>query len=122
MVAIEDSEVRDHHDILAFAVGPPMKRKHAIFIVHMHDAKALTTQASMTPSQPEEFPDKPQVVQARLVAGFHTRPVEQEVPVQLEIVRPLLLLEEFLPHEKHGNARRCKTDARRDAGAAPAIP
>jgi hypothetical protein len=52
----------DHDHIVAFALYPAMIREHAIPIVHMHDAKALPTQATKTPAQIDQLPGESHMI------------------------------------------------------------
>ena len=48
--------------------------------------------------------------------------MQQQVVVEVEVVRPLLVFEKFLAHEQHRNAGRRQADGRGDARAAAAVP
>ena len=71
---------------------------------------------------PMQLAREAQVVEHLLVAALEARPVEQQVRVVLEVVGPLLVLEELLAHEQHRDARRRQADPGRDARAAAAVP
>ena len=62
------------------------------------------------------------MVEHLLVAPVEARPVEQQVVVRHEVVRPLLVFEKFLPHEQHRNAGRGQAEPGRDAGPAAGEP
>ena len=62
------------------------------------------------------------MVEHLLVALVEAGPVEEQIVVRDKIVRPLLVLQKFLPHEQHGNARRGQTEPGRDTGTAARKP
>jgi hypothetical protein len=95
-----------------------MKRQHSVLIVRVHGAKSLAAQAGSIPAHREQFSSEPHVVEHLLVALIQARPVEEQIAVRNKIVRPLLVLQKFLPHEQHGNTRRGETEPGRHMGTA----
>ena len=99
-----------------------MEREHAVPIIRVHDAEALPAQSGMAPAQLDQLARKAHVIEHLLVAVVEARPVKQQVRVCLDIVRPLLVLEELLAHEEHRDTGRGQAEARRHARPAAAEP
>src|SRR5436190_4544517 len=76
----------------------------------------------MAEAQVDEREREAQMIEHLLVCTVEAGPVQEQATVELGVVRPLLVLQEFLAHEQHWNARGCQTDAGRDAGAAAPVP
>jgi len=73
---------------------------------------------AVAPAQPDQLTRETQMIDHLFAARLEARPIEQQVLVKAEIIRPLLVLQKFLPHEQHWNARRGETEADRDTGTA----
>ena len=104
--AIGVPEMHDHDHVVALSLHPAVKREHAILIVNMHNAETLTAQARIAPAKFNELPRETHMIQHLLVACVESGPVQQQVLVKLEVIRPLFILEKLLAHEQHRDAGR----------------
>ena len=95
-----------HHHVPTFPFHPTVEGKYPVLIVRVDRAETLPAQRGLLPPQRQQFAREPHVIQHLLIAGVETRPVEQQVFVKVQVVRPLFVLQELLSHEEHRNARR----------------
>src|SRR5215212_7689680 len=56
---VERRQMHDDQHIVAGILDPSMKRKHAISVMHVHNAEALAAQAWVPPAQVDQLAREP---------------------------------------------------------------
>ena len=95
---------------MAFTGHPAMECEHALMIVTMDDAKASAAEARTRPALLNQLTREAQVSEHLSIAVLETRPVQEQIRMDVGVVRPGLVLEELLTHEQHRDAGRRETD------------
>ena len=75
----------------------------------------------MLSPEPHEVAREAMLIRHVLVFAFETVPPDQQFR-SARPVRPVFVLQKFLPHEDHRDARRGQQKARGDLGAAARVP
>lgn len=119
---VEGGEMNDHEYVVPFAFDPAVKGQDAILVAGVDDAETVSAQSRVTPAQSDQLARKTKMIGHLFVAGLEAGPMEKKIAPVGELLRPLLVFEEFLAHEKHRNPGCGQADPGGDARAAAPEP
>src|ERR671919_683186 len=73
---IERRKVYYDKDVMPFALNPAMEDEHAVLVVYMDDAEALTTQSRIAPTKSDQLPREAHMIDHLFIAGVQPSPME----------------------------------------------
>jgi hypothetical protein len=91
----------NHHDVLACAFDPAVKRDHTVQIVYMKWVYIVLAQRSMIPAQTDEILRKAKMIH-HCGIGSRVQAISPKKIRRLGIPAPLLVFQKLLPHEELG--------------------
>jgi len=114
-------QARDHDHVAANPRQPAMNSDDTGVVVHVEHIDAFAAQRRMLSPEPHEVAREAMLIRHVLVLARETVPPDQQFRPPRP-VRPVFVLQKFLPHENHRDPRRRQEKTRGDLGPTARVP